>query len=125
MTIWGIVTELAIQAGEGKKKVKIPKAYTKFEHLFSEQASHRFPPKRPWDHAIEFKPDALDVINCKICLMMQDEDKVLEEFIEEQHAKGYIQLSKSPYTSSFFFIKRMDGKLQPVQDYQHINSYTI
>ena len=49
MTIWGIVTELAIQAGEGKKKVKILKAYTKFEHLFSKQASHRFLPR---DHGI-------------------------------------------------------------------------
>ena len=30
-TIWGIATELAIQAGEGKKKVKIPTMYKCFE----------------------------------------------------------------------------------------------
>ena len=46
-TIRGIATELAIQAGEGKKKVEIPKAYAKLKHLFSKEASHRFPPKRP------------------------------------------------------------------------------
>ena len=53
-----ITTELAIQAGEGKKKVKIPKSYAKFHHLFSEEASHWFPPKQSWDHAIDFKPEA-------------------------------------------------------------------
>ena len=50
-TIRGIATELAIQAGEGKKKVEIPPQYAKFKRLFSEEASHRFPPKRAWDHA--------------------------------------------------------------------------
>ena len=57
--------------------------------------------------------------------MTQAEDKALEEFIREQYAKGYIQPSKSPYASPFFFIKKRDGKLRPVQDYQRLNSYTI
>ena len=39
-TIRGIATELAIQAGEGKKKVEIPLQYAKFKRLFSEEASH-------------------------------------------------------------------------------------
>ena len=89
-TIRGIATELAIQAGEGKKKVEIPPQYTKFKHLFSEEVSHRFPPKRAWDHAIEFKPDAPDVIDCKVYPMTQTKDKALEDFIKEQHVKGYI-----------------------------------
>ena len=54
-TIRGIATELAIQAGEGKKKVEVPKEYAQFHKLFSEEESQRFPPTRPWDHAIEFK----------------------------------------------------------------------
>ena len=57
--------------------------------------------------------------------MTQAEDKVLEEFIKEQYAKGYICPSKSPYMPPFFFIKKRDRKLRPVQDYQHINNYTI
>ena len=47
-TIRGIATELAIQAGEGKKKVEIPAVYDRFKRLFSEEASQRFPPSRPW-----------------------------------------------------------------------------
>ena len=124
-TIRGIATELAIKAGEGKKKVEIPPQYAKFKRLFSEEASHRFPPKRAWDHAIEFKPDAPDVVDCKVYPMTQTEDKALEDFIKEQHAKGYIRPSKSPYASPFFFIKKRDGKLRPVQDYRCINNYTI
>ena len=38
-TIRGIATELAIQAGEGKKKVEIPAVYDRFKRLFSEEAS--------------------------------------------------------------------------------------
>ena len=110
-TIRGIAMELAIQAGEGKKKVEIPPQYAKFKRLFSEEASHRFPPKCAWDHTIEFRADAPNVIDCKVYPMTQTEDKALEDFIKEQHAKGYIQPSKSPYASPFFFIKKRDGKL--------------
>ena len=39
--------------------------------------------------------------------------------------KGYIQPSKSPYASPFFFVKKKDGKLGAVQDYRKLNEYTI
>ena len=116
-TIRGIAMELAIQAGEGKKKVEIPVVYDHFKRLFSKEASQRFPPSRPWDHAIDLKPDAPNAIPCKVYPMTPSEDKALEEFIWEQYVKGYIRPSKSPYTSPFFFIKKRDGKLRPVQDY--------
>ena len=80
-TIRGIATELAIQAGEGKKKVEIPTVYNQFKRLFSEEASQRFPPSRPWDHAIELKANAPDAIPCKVYPMTPTKDKVLEEFI--------------------------------------------
>ena len=42
-----------------------------------------------------------------------------------QLEKGYISKSKSPFASPFFFIKKKDGKLCPVQDYWKLNEYTI
>jgi hypothetical protein len=39
--------------------------------------------------------------------------------------KGYIRPSKSPYASPFFFVRKKDGKLQPVQDYCELNEFTI
>ena len=43
----------------------------------------------------------------------------------EQLEKGYVCPSKSQYALLFFFIDKKDGKLHPVQDYCHINNYTI
>ena len=52
-------------------------------------------------------------------------DQALDTFIDEQLAKGYICPSISPYTFSFFFIKKKDDKLRPVQDYRTINKWTM
>ena len=56
---------------------------------------------------------------------MAEEDEVLQKFLKEQLEKGYIWKSKSPYALAFFFIKKKDGKLQPIQDYQKLNEYMI
>ena len=93
--------------------------------MFSEEEAQRFPPSRPWDHAIDFKDGAPDAIDCKVYPMTRVEDDALDEFIDEQLAKGYIRPSISPYASSFFFIKKKDRKLRPVQDYQNINKWTV
>jgi hypothetical protein len=104
---------------------EVPKVYDRFAKLFNSEASSRFPPSRPWDHAIDFKPTAPDALPCKIYPMTQDEDKSLLKFLQEQEAKGYIRPSISPYASPFFFIQKKDSKLRPVQDYRHINDITI
>jgi len=117
--------ELAVDAKQYTKEVKIPTEYQSFTKVFSEQESKRFPPKRSCDHAIEFKKGAPEVIDCKIYPMTRVEDAALDDFIDEQIEKGYIRPSKSPYASSFFFIKKKDGKLRPVQDYRCINEWTI
>ena len=78
-----------------------------------------------WDHAIELKPGAPATIPGKIYTLTQSEQKALEEFVKEHLVKGYIKPSKSPYASPFFFIKKKDGKLRPVQDYRKVNEWTI
>ena len=105
--------------------VEVPVEYHKHLKVFSEEESQRFPPSRPWDHAIDLKPDAPDTINCKIYPTTPTEDIALRKFLDEQLAKGYIRPSKSPYASPFFFIKKNDGKLRPVQDYRRLNQHTI
>jgi hypothetical protein len=47
------------------------------------------------------------------------------KFIEEHLCQGTICESKSPYAANFFFIKKKDGKLHPIQDYQPLNKWTI
>jgi hypothetical protein len=48
----------------------------------------------------------------------------MQKFVEEHLKQGTIQESWSPYAANFFFIKKKDGKLQPVQDYRPINKWT-
>ena len=120
-----IATELAIQAKSKPSEVKLPEVYKRYASVFSEEEAQRFLPSCPWDHAIDFKGGAPDTIDCKVYPMTHAEDDVLDEFIDEQLAKGYIRPSISPYALSFFFIKKKDGKLRPVQDYWNINKWTV
>ncbi len=118
-------TELAIKAQQYTKKVEVPREYQQFAKLFSEEESKCYPPKQAWDHAIEFKKDAPEAVDCKVYPMNRIEDEAVQKFITNELEKGYIRESKSPYTSSFFFVKKKDGKLRPVQDYRKINALTI
>ena len=104
---------------------KIPLQYHKFSKVFSEEASHEFPPTRVWDHAIELKPNAPTTLPGKIYPLSQAELQELQKFVQEHLKRGTIRPSKSPYAASFFFIKKKDGKLRPVQDYRPINQWTI
>ena len=120
-----IPTRLVQEALQYQKEVKIPEEYQQHSKVFSEEESHRFPPSRPWDHAIKLKEGVLEAINCKIIPTTKEEDEALKKFIKEQLEKGYIRKSKSPYASASFFIKKKDGKLRPIQDYRKLNQYTI
>ena len=120
-----ISMRLAQEANQYQQEVEVPEEYKRHSRVFSEEESHRFPLSRPWDHAIELKDGAPEAINCKIILTTMEEDKVLKKFIKEQLERGYIQKSKSLYASAFFFIKKKDGKLHPIQDYWKLNQYTI
>ena len=85
-----IATELAIQAKSEPLKVELPEVYKKYASMFSEEEAQRFPPTRPWDHAIDFKSGAPDAIDCKVYPMARTEDDTLDMFINEQLAKGYV-----------------------------------
>jgi hypothetical protein len=117
--------ELAVATQQYTKEVEIPKEYWKFTKVFNEEESQQFPPRRMRDHAIDFKPGAPDAIDCKVYPMTRVEDEALDTFIDEQLEKGYIRPSKSQYASSFFFIKKKDRKLRPVQDYRKINAWMV
>src|SRR6266851_8859760 len=93
--------------------------------IFSDEESKKYLPKRPWDHRIELKPGAPATLISKTIPLSTTERQELKEFIKEHEARGTIQRSKSPYAASFFFIKKKNGKLWPVQDYRPINKWTI
>jgi hypothetical protein len=77
------------------------------------------------NYAIQLKPDAPDMIKCKTYLLTKPEMDAAKKFLDENQAMGYIEPMNSPYSSPFFFIKKKEGTLRPVQDYREINKWTI
>jgi hypothetical protein len=102
----------------------IPKYLEDFTPVFEKASFDRLPEHHCWDHAIELKPEAVP-FNSKIYPLSIGEQAELDKFIEEHLRTGCIRPSKSPIASPFFFIKKKDGTLCPVQDYQRLNADTI
>ena len=107
-------TELAIAAQ--KNDVTLPPQYADYADIFSEKTFDALPPRRDFDHPIELK-DSFVLKVAKIYLLNPQEVDACREFIEENLRMGRIQPSKSPQVSPFFFVKKKDRKLRPVQDY--------
>ncbi len=74
-----------------------------------------------WDHAIKLIPNAKSMLDCKVYPLNQNEQEQLNQNLE----LGRIHPSKSPFTSLFFFVKKKDGTLCPVQDYCKLNRMMI
>ena len=47
------------------------------------------------------------------------------EWLKENKDLGYIEKEDLPWATPCFFVKKKDGKLQPVQDYWVVNKWTI
>ena len=89
----------------------VPSPYQRHFKVFSEKESEQLPEHKPWDHAIDLKPDAPETIRTKIYPMSVNEQEELDRFLEDNLQKGYIRPSKSPLSSPVFFVKKKDGKL--------------
>jgi hypothetical protein len=122
-----VTQEWVIEAAKKRnpKDMTVPRKYEQHVVIFSETAAHRFPPSQPEDHAIQLKPDTPDMIKCKTYLLTKPEMDVAKKFLDKNQAMGYIKPMNSPYLSPFFFIKKKDRSLRPVQDYREINKWTI
>jgi hypothetical protein len=73
---------------------------------------------------IDSPSDVPKTIDCKLIQLAPREQEVLDKFLDEHLKKKYITTSNLDYASPFFFVKKKDGKLRPVQDYRAINKYT-
>ena len=115
--IWKTTTLTQLAIKEAEKKLQqtwdqiVPKQYHHFKKVFSQEESKQLPRPKPWDHAIDLKPDVPTSFDCKIYPLAPKEQEALEEFLIEHQEKKYIEPSKSPYASPFFFVKKKDGKL--------------
>jgi hypothetical protein len=96
-----------------------------FADVFSDKELKKLPPSQPWDHKIKLKLGAPPTLISRTIKLSVAEQQELKKFVDEHLERGTIRRSKSPYAASFFFIKKKNGKLRPVQDYRPINEWTI
>ena len=102
----------------------LPKPYLVFWDVFSKESFDELPEWKQWDHAINLKPES-QPFSMKVYLMSPIEQKELDDFLKENLSSGCICPLKSPMASPVFFVKKKDGKLQFVQDYQKLNAMTV
>ncbi len=92
--------------------------------MFSEEESQRLPRHTIWDHAIELLPGAPASLPGRLLPLTQSEIAEAQKFVAEHLKRGTIHESWSPYAANFFFVKKKDGKLRPVQDYRPVDKWT-
>lgn len=110
---------------EEKFEDKFPSSFNEFKPLFDEKKSHRLPEARPYDHSIELKPD-WKPIDAKVYSLPPVEDQALKTWLNDNQEIGYISPSKSPISSSFFYVQKKDSKeLRPIIDYRRLNEMTV
>jgi len=61
----------------------------------------------------------------KVYSLSREEREEVQVFVKDQLSKGYIQPSKLPQMSPVHFVAKKDGIQRMVQDYCHINQWTI
>jgi hypothetical protein len=94
-----------------------------YADVLSETAFDSLPEHRKWDHAIELEREPSPGFR-KVYPMTLTEQTEMDAFLEEALATGRIRQSKSPLGAPVFFIKKKDGKLRFIQDYQALNVIT-
>jgi hypothetical protein len=102
----------------------VPESLFEFEDVFSKEAFDSLPERRKWDHAIELEREDELPSTRKVYPMSPEEQKELDDFLEEALASGRVRPSKSPVGAPVFFIKKKDGRLRFVQDYRALNAIT-
>src|SRR6266478_4425647 len=102
----------------------VPEHYHDFKDIFSKEAFAHLPPWKAWDHTIDLAPDS-QLPQGHTFPLSPTEQQELDKFLRENLANGCICPSKSPMGAPVFFVKKKDGSLRLVQDYQKLNEITV
>ncbi|KAH9270988.1 hypothetical protein BASA83_006738 [Batrachochytrium salamandrivorans] len=100
-----------------------PEIYKEFSSVFSESQADILPLHRSFDCTINLSSSAEPSYG-RIYQLTREEDKVMQEWISENLAKGFIRNSSSPYGAPCFFVKQKD-KLRLCMDYRGLNKQTV
>jgi len=115
-----------MERDEDKEMLKklVSKRFWRWGKVFRKKKSERMPVQKTWDHAIELKK-GFTPKKRKVYSLSREKREEVQAFVEDQLRKGYICPSKSPQMSLVHFIAKKNGTQRMVQDYRHINQWTI
>jgi len=115
-----------VERDEDEEMLKklVPKRFWRWGKVFGKKKLERMPVQKTWDHAIELK-EGFTPKKGKVYSLSREKREEVQAFVEDQLRKGYICPSKSPQTSPVHFVAKKDSTWRIVQDYQHINQWTI
>jgi hypothetical protein len=119
------IARVTLYPGDKPSTAQVPEEYTQHKKVFSEEMSQQLPKHTIWDHTIELMPDAPKTLPERLLPLTQEEITEVNKFVSEHLKRGTIRESWSPYAANFFFVKKKDGKLRPVQDYRPLNKWTL
>ncbi|KAI2659483.1 Transposon Tf2-9 polyprotein [Labeo rohita] len=102
----------------------LPTEYHDLKMAFSKDKASQLPPHRAVDCAIELLPGHSPPKGC-VFPLSQPESEAMNNYINEELAKGFIRPSTSPASAGFFFVKKKDGGLRPCIDYRGLNEVTV
>src|SRR5258708_36332940 len=102
----------------------VPAQYHDFRDVFSKEAFDELPLWKAWDHTIDLTPGT-ELPCSQTFPLSHAEQKELDNLLWENLANSHICPSKSPMGAPVFFIKKKDGLLCLIQDYQKLNEIMV
>ena len=123
--IWKTTLSTDLAIATDKEEVNLPKSHTDYCTWTSSLTDIWYPsPLMRLQPTIDLKESFIPKVG-KIYPLNPQESIVCKEFIKEHLKTGHIHPSKSPQASPFFFVKKKDGKLQPIQDHRYVNDHMV
>ena len=102
----------------------LPPEYHDFADIFQVAEKQSLPEKDLHDHVIDLKPGQQPPFG-KLYSMSSAELDVLKVYLDNAMKAGIVRKSISPAASPVMFVPKLDGSLQLVIDYRHLNNITI
>ncbi|QRW23230.1 Retrotransposable element Tf2 protein [Rhizoctonia solani] len=101
----------------------LPPQYHEFAKVFGKEEFKVLPPHREYNISIDLVPDA-KLSPGPLYGMTNAESKALKQHINKELATGKIRPSTSSTGAPVMFVKKADGSLRLVVDYQKLNDVT-
>ena len=92
--------------------------------MFDEKAANTLPRHEEWDHTIPLEEGKSPPYG-PIYNLTPTELKLLRKELDQNLARGFIQLSTSSAGAPILFVKKKDADLQLCVDYRGLNKITI